>query len=245
MNTSLFRSAGKKLLPDGLKRRIKSASGVPDTEACLAQLKRCGFSPRAAIDVGAYSGEWTRALLQCFPGTRVLMVEPQEAKVRELEILCASYPGLAVANTLLGPEAADGVRFYDGDTASSVLADANHDNPRSRVLPMTTLDLLQKQMAFPAPDFIKLDVQGYELEVLKGAERALASAEAVQMEVNLIPIYEGAPLAHDAVAYMADRGFRVYDIGTFFRRPYDAALWQMDVIFVRATSALVASTRWS
>lgn len=242
---SLFRTAGKKLLPESLKRRIKAASGVPGTEACLEQLKRSGFSPEAAIDVGAYSGEWTRALLHAFPGTRVLMVEPQEGKIRELEILRASYPGLKVANTLLGPAVADCVRFYEGDTASSVLPDANHGNSRFRTLPMTTLDELQERTQFPPPDFIKLDVQGYEIEVLKGAERALASAEAVQMEVNLIPIYEGAPLAHDAVAYMANRGFRLYDIGDFYRRPYDKALWQMDMMFVRASSSLVGSTRWS
>ena len=157
----------------------------------------------------------------------------------------ASHPGLEIANTLLGPDVAGRVKFYEGDTASSVLPDANHDNSRFRMLPMTTLDDLQAQRGFPAPDFIKLDVQGYELEVLKGAVRALASAEAVQMEINLIPIYDGAPLAHDAVGYMAERGFRVYDIGDFFRRPYDKALWQMDVIFIRASSALVGSTRWS
>jgi FkbM family methyltransferase len=173
------------------------------------------------------------------------MVEPQETKMGELEALCAAYPGLEVANALLGAQAADQVRFYQNDTASSVLPDACRDDARSRNLPMTTLDALQGQSAFPAPDFIKLDVQGYEIEVLRGGELALASAEAVQMEVNLIPIYEGAPLAHEAVEYMADRGFRVYDVGTFFRRPYDAALWQMDMIFVKSSSPFVASTRWS
>jgi hypothetical protein len=65
------------------------------------------------------------------------------------------------------------------------------------------------------------------------------------MEVNLIGIHEGAPLFHEVVAFMAEQGFRVYDIISFFRRPYDGALWQVDVVFVKSTSSLVASRRWS
>lgn len=245
MNIALFSRTGKKLLPERFKRRIKLACGVPDTEDCLTHLKRCGFSPSAAIDVGAYSGEWTRTLLRLFPSTRVLMIEPQDVKKAELEMLCSSHSGLALATVLLGPKVAEHVGFYEGDTASSVLQDANHDSPPSRVLPMTTLDIVIEEKKFPAPDFIKLDVQGYEIEVLKGASRALKSAQVVLMEVNLIPINRGAPLVHDAVGYMADRGFRVYDVGTFFRRPYDNSLWQMDVFFARPSSPLNASTRWS
>jgi hypothetical protein len=110
---------------------------------------------------------------------------------------------------------------------------------------MTTLDAITRRTHFERPDFLKLDVQGYELEVLKGAEQVLDSVEAVMLEVNLIEVYQGSPPVHEVVAYMAARGFRVYDVCTFFRRPYDNALWQMDMIFVRATSPLMASTRWA
>lgn len=110
---------------------------------------------------------------------------------------------------------------------------------------MTTLDALVKNSIFACPDLIKLDVQGYEIEVLKGGIETLASGTGVLMEVNLIDINKGAPLFHDAVAFMADRGFRVYDICSFGCRPYDRALWQVDVIFVNSSSPLVSSKRWS
>jgi len=73
----------------------------------------------------------------------------------------------------------------------------------------------------------------------------LAGAEAVLMEVNLIGIYGDAPLLDETVAFMATRGFRVYDICSFMRRPYDGALWQIDAVFVRRTSPLLASKRWA
>lgn len=112
-------------------------------------------------------------------------------------------------------------------------------------VPMTTLDKLTANTVFARPNFIKLDVQGYELEVLRGGERALASAEAVLMEVNLLGILDGVPLFHQATQFMSERGFQVYDICTLFRRPYDGALWQLDVIFVRSSSPMVASKRWA
>jgi hypothetical protein len=146
---------------------------------------------------------------------------------------------------LVGPKVADRVPFYERDTASSVLQDANDSKPASTFLRMITLDVLVQEKKFPLPDFIKLDVQGYELEVLKGAENALKTAEVILMELNLIPIYKDAPLIDETVTFMADRGFRLYDLGTFFRRPYDKALWQLDAVFVRAASSLLASTRWS
>jgi FkbM family methyltransferase len=240
----MFNPTWKRLVPEAFKREIKVSLGMPDTEACLPRMKCGGFTSRVAIDVGAYSGEWTRTLLRSFPNARVLMIEPQPTMRRSLEDLCSSNSRLQLATTLVGPAPAPRVTFYENETASSVLRDFNHDEPASTVLPMTTLDSLMLETNFPAPDLIKLDVQGYEIEVLKGAAKTLISVEAVLMEINLIQIYEQAPLAHDAIRYMADRDFRVYDVGTFFRRPYDNALWQLDVIFVRSSSPLVASRRW-
>jgi FkbM family methyltransferase len=235
----------KRLCPTPLKQRIKLACGVPDTDASLAAMKRRGFRSRIAIDVGAYSGEWTLALRGLYRETRVLMVEPQAARRARLEALTHVHDGVEFVPALLGSAAAARVTFYQAETGSSVLRDPGNGSVHSTAMEMMTLDDITRGTRFERADFLKLDVQGYELEVLKGAEHVLGSVEAVMMEVNLIAVYEGAPLVHEVVAYMAARGFRVYDVCTFFRRPYDNALWQMDMIFVRADSALMASTRWA
>src|SRR5690348_15847330 len=130
--------------------------------------------------------------------------------------------------------------FYENDTVSSDLRETNHGHLPYKLLRRTTVDILIAEKQFPSPDFIKLDVQGNELEVLRGAEQALKSVEVILMELNLMPLYIGAPLVDEAVRYMAERGFRLYDIGMFFRRPYDNALWQLDALFVRASSPLIA-----
>ena len=94
------------------------------------------------------------------------------------------------------------------------------------------------------PDFLKFDVQGYELEILKGAEGTLAQIQVILMEVNLIDIHRGVPLLAEVVARRDARGWAAYDICGLTRRPLDQALWQADFIFVPQSSPLRADKRW-
>jgi hypothetical protein len=96
----------------------------------------------------------------------------------------------------------------------------------------------------PIPDLLKLDVQGYELEVLKGAEKALRQMSAILIEVNFIDIHKGAPLIDELVLFLRDKGFVAYDICALTRRPLDQALWQADFIFVPRHSELRSDKRW-
>lgn len=235
------------LIPDQWKRHLKTALfEVPDIEASLHRMRRLGFNPAVAIDVGAYIGEWTRSFKRIFPSARILMVEPQPSHIDRLRAVAAAFNGVELATVLLGAQERGNVPFHMCESASSVLMESARTTVVSTIsVPMTTLDKSTANTVFARPDFIKLDVQGYELEVLRGGEVPLASAEAVLMEVNLLGILDGAPLFHEATQFMSERGFQVYDICTFFRRPYDGALWQVDVIFVRSSSFLVASKRWA
>jgi hypothetical protein len=91
---------------------------------------------------------------------------------------------------------------------------------------------------------MKLDVQGFELEVLKGGGRALALSEVVILEVALLPYNDGGPLFADVVAFMNKEGFLVFDFCGQFRRESDFALFQTDVAFVRRESSLRAPRRF-
>lgn len=235
------------LVPDQWKRQLRTALlEAPDAEVSLRRMQRLGFNPAVAIDVGAYVGEWTRGFKRIFPSARILMVEPQPGHLDRLRTVAAALDGVELAPVLLGAQERDSVPFHLCESASSVLIESARPTVVSTIsVAVTTLDKFTANTVFAQPDFIKLDVQGYELEVLRGGELALASAEAVFMEVNLLGVLDGVPLFHEATQFMSERGFQVYDICTFFRRPYDGALWQLDVIFVRSSSPLVASMRWA
>jgi hypothetical protein len=78
-----------------------------------------------------------------------------------------------------------------------------------------------------------VDVQGTELRVLAGARRTLLETEAVVLEVTLFGTMIGGPQLYDVVSQMKAYGFVVYDIFGFNYRPFDGALAQVDMVFVR------------
>jgi hypothetical protein len=86
------------------------------------------------------------------------------------------------------------------------------------------------------PLFLKLDVQGAELDILKGGGKALSLAELIQLEVPFASYNEGAPTAAEVVAFMDSRGFVLFDVVGFVR--YRDDLLQADFLFVREESRL-------
>ena len=103
---------------------------------------------------------------------------------------------------------------------------------------MQTLDGILAEAAMPQPDFLKLDVQGYELEVMKGASQALQRASVILMEVSLIELYEDNPLLEDVLKFMLKNNFVAFDICGLMRRTEDDVLAQIDMIFVSTNSPL-------
>jgi len=87
-----------------------------------------------------------------------------------------------------------------------------------RVLPVSTLGLDEAiaKYGVPAPSFIKLDVEGAELEILEGATAALESAVAIKTEVSFLPHRLGQPLASEIASFLLERRFVLMD----FIRPH-------------------------
>jgi hypothetical protein len=70
-----------------------------------------------------------------------------------------------------------------------------------------TLDAVRRLKNFPPPDMIKMDVQGAELDVLKGAVETLSTVKHVILELQVVEYNKGAPLKDDVIAYMDTQGF--------------------------------------
>lgn len=69
-------------------------------------------------------------------------------------------------------------------------------------------------------DFLKIDVPGGEMDVLKGAARLLPTALVVELEVEFLPMYEGAPLFGDVDAHMRAAGFQLHTFLDVYRPVY-------------------------
>ena len=234
------------LLPPPARTGLKSLLRIPDMEVGLQRLRRAGLRPTAAIDVGGNVGAWTRMCRRIFPEARLLTIEPQANLQGQLRETARQLGNVTVAQTLLGARPAAAVPFhvYQHSGMSSVFLDAEASPVGTTAIDMTTLDELVAAEAFPSAQLMKLDVQGSELEVLRGGTHTLADAEVVLVEVSLLPLYEGAPILHEVVAFLADSGFAAYDFLSERRRPRDQALFQTDMLFVRRASPLLAAKPW-
>ena len=76
-------------------------------------------------------------------------------------------------------------------------------------------------------------MQGAELKVLDGAKKVLEDTELVILEASLFQFYKDGPQFYDVITYMKERGFVVYDFCNGHNRPFDGALAQIDVVFVK------------
>lgn len=234
----------KKILSDKYKRGVKERLGVPTLHWSLENLKRNKFYPSTVIDGGAYQGYWTLELLDVYPSAKVLMVEAQETKELILKNLTISKKNTDYTIALLSSQTGKNLKFAESETGSQVITDGRFGNE----IPMKvskTLDDLLKQKDFPYPDLLKLDVQGHELEVLKGAPNSLKHAEVCLLELSLMSLGSNMPLISEMISYMDSNNFQPYDISQFVRRPFDKGLAQIDMFFVKKDSDLVASTRWA
>ena len=195
------------------------------------------------MDIGAYEGYWTLDLLEVFPSARVMMVDAQKNKATFLEKIKKQYPATEYCISLLSAVDGEERYFCENETDSHISNAPVQDLP-CYVMQTRNLDSLLKETGFPLPDLLKLDVQGHEIEVLKGASAALSHAEICLLEVTLFDMGNSSPLFLDVLNFMENKGFQVYDISQFMRRPFDKTLYQVDMFFVKKDSHLVTEKRW-
>jgi FkbM family methyltransferase len=224
----------KGLFPLIIKKKVKIYLGVPSLKHTLLNLKSLGWQPTSVVDCGAYEGYWTKEFLSVFPKTKMLLIEAQKAKIGKIKQNISK--NIQVCCALLGATNDDEVFFSINETASSVVEDSDN----AFKFTTTMLDSVISDMNFLSPNFIKLDVQGYEIEVLKGAKFALQTSEFVFVEMTLMPLNR-EPIILEVMNYMDAIGFQLYDISALMRKPYDKALYQIDGLFVKKDSKFINS----
>ncbi len=214
------------------------ARATESTQAYMLHvLQQRGFAFSGVLDIGAYEGEFSILARQFFSDAAVLMVEPQPQKRAGLDALATALGGdVRVESVLLGDEDCDGRAFHQlrtpfGSTGSSLYEELS-DYPRDVLtLPMRRLDSLVRSHEGRVFDLVKIDVQGAELDVLRGASEMLGTVQALCIELSLHPVNRGAPLLAEVVATLDQMGFAMCDAVPL---PRDGGLQkQIDAVFVR------------
>ena len=157
---------------------------------------------RTVIDCGANKGQFARQISGFFPEAKLHCFEPLETPFQELSALAQTQGDrVHCYNVALGDEPGSVVMHHhvDHDTSSSLLPRTGHqaalfpftERQAEIVVPVTTLDVaLAPCLDAMAPGILlKLDVQGYEDRVLKGAQHVLNKADWCLLEVCVDPLY--------------------------------------------------------
>lgn len=182
--------------------------------------RRLGIN--CVFDVGAHFGEYGRFLRGIGFAGLIISVEPVEASWEKLSRCAHGDGSWAVHHLALGAQEGEGdLNVTEGSDFASFLGPNDYSRAEfpgsSRVVghetvPIQRLDRVFDQwtsgLASPRV-YLKLDTQGYDLEVLKGAERCLDRIVALQSEVSVKPIYQGQPTLSDALGQFDRLGFEV------------------------------------
>lgn len=174
------------------------------------------LAARTVIDVGAHRGQFTLLALELFPAARVFAFEPLAGPRAHCCAALAGEPRLTVVPVALGRRTAERPMFIAAcDDCSSLLPPAPetlHLMPQTcqtdaetvRVLRLE--DVITPDQLVP-PALLKIDVQGFEGEVLEGAGSLLEHLDAIYLEASFRELYFSQPLAGELIGYLADRGF--------------------------------------
>lgn len=248
MKKQLFKRLKKKLYFQFIKTFMNEiyTHGIKDSMFfSITEMKRRGFTPRTIIDVGAYTGGWTSRVINIYPDARFIMLEAQPEKKARLDEICHKNNNIEYFISLLGSEEKPSVPYYLMETGSSVLEENTEYGRELTELPMHTLDNVISPDTIETPCFLKLDVQGYEIEVLKGAEKLIQSTDIILLEVSILEYNKGAPLLADVIQFMDNNGFSVFDITDLKRTASDRALFQADIFFCRQDHFFITNHNFS
>lgn len=218
----------------------------------LVRLRRNGFRPKFMVDVGAHAGSFTVQFKDLFSDSKVLMVDALEESKEYLERVSSKLEDVDYKICFLGSlcQTIDKeTDFYVLDeqysnrynkTGSSRYKENTEVPMVVRKVPVLMLDNLVKDNVV---DFIKIDVQGAELDVLSGATETLKNVDFLLLECSLVEYNQGAPLAGEVIHYLNSRGFRLYDVMPQER--VSNLLMQFDALFVNENSEFLPKPPFS
>lgn len=215
------------------------------TQIVLEGLRAQGYAPTTLLDVGAHVGHFAAGFLQVFPGCVPTLIEPNPHCDEALTNLPFERHMVAASN-----EAGVAELFLTKEwlqsTGSSLYREDTHFFRDEVVLKEEVAKVrLDDLLAGRRFDFVKIDTQGSELDVLLGGAMVLSEADYILIEVSLVEYNIGGAHAEAVFGQLAAMGFRCAEVADFHRLKgvRDGALLQMDFLFERRSKRHTAATQ--
>ena len=201
----------------------------------LKQLKDCN----TVIDIGANKGQFSLIANDIFIEPKIIAFEPLKTAAKKYNKLFHKNKNVTLYNNAVGKrEKKVNINVSKREDSSSIL---NIGKKQSLIFPGTEISHKEKITISPlnkfivsddliSPVFVKIDVQGYELEVLKGCNNFFEYFDYIFVECSFIELYEGQALAHEVIEYLKKHSFKFEGIYNIFYDKYGIAV-QGDLLF--------------
>lgn len=215
----------------------------------LYRLLNRSWLPRQSVgtvlDVGANEGQFIKVARRLFPDAGIIAFEPNPELIGSLQSLLSNSSANRVLQVACGRESASmALNVTTFSPASSLLSPTALRIPEFPVIEADTtitvkverIDRLVGQSSSARkPYLLKIDVQGFELEVLHGATGILPNVFAVICEVNAASFYEGQADFEEIYAFMHEHNFKLADIGEPIRAMETAEVLYFDAAFLNTS----------
>ena len=198
------------------------------------------------IDVGANEGQYAGEMRAYGYMAPIVSLEPLSGAFEVLAAASARDPAWRAIQVAAGSRKGRmDLRVAGNSVSSSFLpmldrhlelapssAEDGLESVEVDTLDRLLLDDLERSVA----GFLKIDTQGFEREVLAGADRILGSGRVagLEIELSLVPLYEGQPLWTEMVDLLRERGLIPLAFGKGYRDPGNGELVQIDGLFAPA-----------
>lgn len=195
------------------------------------------------LDVGANQGQYARQLrADGYPG-RIVSFEPLPEAFAILSESLSSDRQWQGVHVALGDRDGSTKIHESANSWSSSILDASpslvHAVPAAAQVASHTTDLARLDSiveSFLRADdriYLKLDVQGYELAVLRGARQTLERITAVESELSLVRLYEGQALFYEVADHLGRAGFHAIWLEKGLIQPHTGHMLELDALFVQ------------
>lgn len=199
-----------------------------------------GLQINCVLDVGANKGQFAASLREIGYRGDIFSFEPLKTDFQILKTRLGSDPRWRGMNVALGNE--DAIKTFnvalDSTEMSSFLVPRDRGwNLRREPVEMRKLDSLFAELAAQMPQppriFLKMDTQGYDVEVIRGAAQSISQIMGLQSELAVLPLYQEMPNYLQALELYQRCGFSLVNVAEAARAPHDHRLTELNCVMVR------------